>query len=225
MCVGSEPEAPEIEPTSQEITAAKQAVDKYNERHTDGYVGLEQDAITDSKLDHTEKLRGFGSAELAKQEGEAYQLAGATRKGIGFGDVGNAVGESVAAMNNTAEQQGLQIKDAKTMGVIGTGQDRANLASGAVMTSARNSLRGSLADLEAELMVQDARYKSMGKILETGSAIAGYHLGKKPEVQDEYNIVNVDPNDKETRPLTYNELKGARTNPYGTYGYQGLRVG
>ena len=83
MCFGGG-DTPEQEQSQSEITAARNAVDKHNERHQDGYVQLEQKAISDAGIDHTGQLKGIASADLAAQEAQAYSLASPDRQRTGF---------------------------------------------------------------------------------------------------------------------------------------------
>ena len=176
--------APEQKPSAQEITAAKEAVNKYNERHTDGYVGLERDAITDSKVDHTEPFRGVTSAELAKQEAQAYEMAAAGRRGIDFSDVGLATSLSKAAGDNEARFNALGLKDTKTMGVVNTGQDIANNSAGATMNLAQGGAVKGLAKLEGEITQLNARNKAISSVLGTAMSAGAYKYGQYQDVND-----------------------------------------
>lgn len=176
MCVGGR--APKQKQSAEEIRAAKSAVDKWNERQEDGYVDLEHQAIADSRVDHTGRLQGIGAANLAQQEAMAYNAASAGRKGLDFGAVGTAMATSAGKTNALAEKQGLQIRDAKTMGVIRTGQDMANNSANTVMAAARNGFSSSSADLQAQMTRLQARNQAIGQVASTAMAAGAYKMAQ-----------------------------------------------
>lgn len=182
MCVGGG-SAPKQKQSASEIQAAKDAVNKWNERQEDGYVGLEHKAIADSRVDHSGQLKGIGSADLAQQEAMAYNAASAGRKGLDFGAVGTAMATSQGKTNAAAEKQGLQIKDAKTMGVIRTGQDMANNASNAVMSAARNGFSSASSELSAEMTRLNARNQAIGQVASTAMAAGAYKMAQPKRLE------------------------------------------
>ena len=181
-------DAPEIEISASEKIAAQEAVNKYNERIDDGYTQLEDQAITDARADHTGLLKGTGAADLAQQEAQAYQSASGTRRGLDFNNIGTATATSNAQMNSGTEQQGLQIKDAKMMGVVNTGQDKANNAAGAVMSSAKNGLSSAMSDLSAEMTRINARNQALGQVVGAGLAAGAYKYAQTPSVASQANV-------------------------------------
>ena len=90
--------------------------------------------------------------------------------------------------NASAEKQGLQIKDAKTMGVINTGQDKANNSSNAVMATARNGFSSSASDLQAEMTRLQARNQAIGQVASTAMSVGAYKYAQKPSVADQATV-------------------------------------
>ncbi len=181
MCMGGS--APEQKPSQSEVEAARSAVDKWNERYDDGYVDLEKKAIADSKVDHTGQLKGIAAADLAQQESMAYESASPGRRGLDFGAVGTAMATSSGKATADAEKQGIQIKDAKTMGVIRTGQDMANNSGNAVMAAASNGFSSAASDVNAELSRLNSRNSALGQITSTALSVGAYKMAQPKRLE------------------------------------------
>ena len=203
MCFGGG-DAPEAEVSQSEITAAKEAVAKHNERIDDGYLGLEQDAITQAKsADHSGYLRGVGAADLAQGEAQLYAGASGGRRALDFSSIGTATAASTANMTVDANKQGQQLKDSQMMGAIHTGQNQANTAAGGLMKTAANGLSSSFADLNAEFIKQNARNQALGQVASTGMAAGAYK-----EAQNEQPITKGKGITYNTNPQELNKYRG-----------------
>ena len=167
MCGGGG-DTPEVKPSQSEVLAGREGVDKWNERQDDGYVQLEQDAITDASRDHSNMLQGRASADLAGQTGLAYQAAANTGSAFALGNTANVASAANSQGMNAALQANQTVNDQKKLGVIQTGQDVTKSNDGILSSQVNRQLQSSISDVQNDIMVSNAKTQAIMDVVGTG---------------------------------------------------------
>ena len=181
----SSSKAPKQEISKQERIQSQRAAEKWNERIDDGYLELEMEAVADSELDHSGRIAGQASGDVALAEADALSsemsAGGPTARGLS--DLGNTINAAVTTADVDAKSEAQKLKDTKMLGVSKLGSDVSLNTSNALKTSAGLGASRAVNKLQNETLVNNSKASALMTAAEglgTGMMMRsnGYRLGK-----------------------------------------------
>ncbi len=174
--MGGGTKQPAQEETIAEQQEAAHALARWNERQEDGYVDLEKQQVAESTRDYTKLFSARNSADTAVAERAAYDSVGRP-DAEQYGDVANTISRAVAIGTSDAASQAMQVKDAKQLNVIKTGNDMASSTTDILAKRAGLANQRAADEVQNQILVNNSRTNAV--MTAVGGAIQGNAMRKE----------------------------------------------
>lgn len=155
-------DAPEQKPSQAEVTQARNAANRWNERVNEGYLELEKQALADSQVDHSQYIGGRASADLAAQEQQGLRaLVGAGGQANDLLSLGNTVAEAETTQDVDTASQATQLRDARMVEMGKVGQDVAANAESGLRSAAHLGASRANNKLNNKILTDNAKFAAV----------------------------------------------------------------